>query len=318
MRTSKHFYILIIILFFCAIIATGQRVDYQGGYFEKVGNRWNEYRPQEKSGVHNYFNQIDDQKDWWVLDNGNCRVAIPKNPSVDNILIKLPGQDWKYKYTATGIRNYHPNSNSNKSASANKTKSTNSNSNNSTSVNKTKSTKRNDGRVTCEKCHGTGTMTCPSCGGKGSKSRCILCHGTGRGIGNMRCSTCGGDGVQKCMYCSNRGTCKCFICNGRGWYTNATLQADAQKGRALSEESKRLLNENRNAHEQTRNNREQGHVCSVCGGTGVGNMDDSVKPDGIAPSNIKYTNRAGNLCPICGSRKYHAHFKCGGCRGSGR
>lgn len=115
--------------------AFAQRVDYDGGYFKKEGNKWYEYRPQEKSGIHNYFDQVDDQADWWVLDNKLCQVAIPKNPSKNNILIKMPGGDWKYKYT-------------------------------------TKSNTNATGRKTCEFCKGSGW--CTSCKGSGISDGLML------------------------------------------------------------------------------------------------------------------------------------------------
>lgn len=96
---------LICTLLICAN-ASGQKVNYKGGYFQKSGNKWYEYRPQEKKGIHNSFNQVSEDANWWVLDNGRCQVAIPKNPGKNNILIKMPGGQWQFKYTATTISGY--------------------------------------------------------------------------------------------------------------------------------------------------------------------------------------------------------------------
>lgn len=311
MKKVIHYSILIIIFFICTIASKGQRIDYKGGYFEKVGNRWNEYRPQEKSGIHNYFNQYSEDNKWWYVDNGSCQLALPKDPPTNNIWIRFPGnKEWQYKYKATGIR-YNNNSKNNSKPSTTRKSTTTASSN--------RSSNNNSGRTTCKTCNGTGVMVCPSCDGHGKHSACIFCGGSGRGyIPGSRCNSCGGDGVQKCPYCGNKGKRECMVCRGRGWYNSATLQSDTQFANEMSQELKRQRNENRQLRNKERQYQKQRHVCSVCGGTGIGNMDDKVTPDGIAPSNIKYKNKAGEKCPICGSRRYHAHFKCGGCRGSGR
>lgn len=82
-----------------ALPAVAQKFYYEGGYFEKNGTKWNEYKPQERTGVWNTFTETDSfDPSYYVIDNGLCKVAVPKSSSKD-FLILLKGQDkWQFKY----------------------------------------------------------------------------------------------------------------------------------------------------------------------------------------------------------------------------
>lgn len=92
--------ILLLALFFIVICVNtnAQKFYYEGGYFEKVGSKWYEYKPSQQDGVWNQFTEVDDQENFYVIDNGLCQVAVPKSTSYD-FLIKLKSEtEWKFKY----------------------------------------------------------------------------------------------------------------------------------------------------------------------------------------------------------------------------
>ena len=92
-------FLLILIMVVANAAVYGQKFYYEGGYFEKVGGKWYEYKPEKKDGVWNWFTETGIHSDlFYIIDNGNCQVAVPKSPSND-FLIKLKGSDqWQFKY----------------------------------------------------------------------------------------------------------------------------------------------------------------------------------------------------------------------------
>jgi len=94
----KKFFFLMLLFAVVCVNANAQKFYYEGGYFEKNGSKWFEYKPSQKDGVWNWFDEVDDQEYYYVIDNGNCQVAVPKSTSY-NFLIKLKGEtEWKFKY----------------------------------------------------------------------------------------------------------------------------------------------------------------------------------------------------------------------------
>ena len=170
MRSLIRKLIPALILLFGSLCVNGQIVYYQGGYFEKTGGKWYEYRPQEHRGVHNYFDEVADEADRWVLDNGACQVALPKNPAKANVLLKMPGREWEYKYTALA-------------ATCPRCK--------GTGLTECAFCGGSKQAAVCNVCHGTrrrGDRICPFCEGKVHRE-CPACHGSGK---KEICRTCGG------------------------------------------------------------------------------------------------------------------------------
>lgn len=81
------------------LLALGQMFYYEGGYFEKKGNKWYEYKPSEKAEAWNWFDEVDaSDANYYIIDNGNCKISVPKSP-VNDFYIMLKGQSqWKFKY----------------------------------------------------------------------------------------------------------------------------------------------------------------------------------------------------------------------------
>ena len=53
-------------------------VTYEGGYFVKAGNKWEEYRPAYKTGVWNSYKQFGEDDTFYYIENKKCYVAVPK------------------------------------------------------------------------------------------------------------------------------------------------------------------------------------------------------------------------------------------------
>ncbi len=69
---------------------------YDGGHFEKKGNYWIEFKESNSNKAVNWFTEVSSDKNFYVVDNGNCKIAIPKDTK-NNFLIQLKGSDeWKY------------------------------------------------------------------------------------------------------------------------------------------------------------------------------------------------------------------------------
>ncbi len=80
-------------------IAYAQKFLYEGGYFEKKGDKWYEYKPDQKNGVWNWFNETDEGNDSsYIIDNGNCKVSVPKSPDKDFYILLKGETEWKFKY----------------------------------------------------------------------------------------------------------------------------------------------------------------------------------------------------------------------------
>lgn len=99
-------FISIALLLLVSSVTYAQRFYYEGGYFEKQGNKWYEYKPEQKAGVWNWFNETDaTDDDFFIIDNGNCKVSVPKSPDKD-FYIQLKGrQDWQFKYKSVAVSN---------------------------------------------------------------------------------------------------------------------------------------------------------------------------------------------------------------------
>lgn len=79
---------------------------YTGGYFVRDNNIWREYRPQKKYDLWASYTQIEEQEHFFIIENTNNKVAIPKK-SQNSIFIMHDGQ-WIECYQRTTI--YDPSS----------------------------------------------------------------------------------------------------------------------------------------------------------------------------------------------------------------
>ena len=91
--------ICVMLLISVSSMAFAQKFYYEGGYFEKQGNSWYEYKPDQKAGVWNRFNETrESNDDFYIIDNGNCKVSVPKHPDKDFYILLKGRNDWEFKY----------------------------------------------------------------------------------------------------------------------------------------------------------------------------------------------------------------------------
>lgn len=64
-----------------------QRHYYEGGFFEKKGKIWYEYKDTNPQKTVNWFTEAYDNDNFYVGDNGNCKIAIPKDTK-NNFLLQ--------------------------------------------------------------------------------------------------------------------------------------------------------------------------------------------------------------------------------------
>lgn len=51
---------------------------YDGGYFIKNGNSWEEYRPDVSEGVWATYEQYNEEANFYNIQNSLCVVSVPK------------------------------------------------------------------------------------------------------------------------------------------------------------------------------------------------------------------------------------------------
>lgn len=94
----KHYVLFTVLIITSCFNSFAQRYHYEGGFFEKTGNQWHEFKDDNPNRAVNWFNEIGSDDNFYIADNGKCKIAIPKNTQ-NNFLIQLNGHnDWTYKY----------------------------------------------------------------------------------------------------------------------------------------------------------------------------------------------------------------------------
>lgn len=78
---------------------------YDGGYFIKNGNSWEEYRPDKNEGVWATYEQYGEEDNFYNLRNSMCYVSVPKS-TVNAFYYAPPGEAWKPIYTTKAIYEY--------------------------------------------------------------------------------------------------------------------------------------------------------------------------------------------------------------------
>ena len=104
--------ILLSVLLSIAMTAFAQTtalVAYQGGYFVKNGDKWTEYRPQDKTEAWNEYKQYKENDIFYFLDSKRCRVAIPKL-ACDKIFVdRNKNENWEVVYNTISVHPFCPN-----------------------------------------------------------------------------------------------------------------------------------------------------------------------------------------------------------------
>lgn len=78
---------------------------YDGGYFVKSGDSWEEYRPDRNEGVWATYEQYNEEADFYNLRNSKGYVSVPKS-TVNAFYYAAPGEKWKPIYTTKAIYEY--------------------------------------------------------------------------------------------------------------------------------------------------------------------------------------------------------------------
>lgn len=84
-------------------------VTYEGGYFVKNGDKWEEYRPAHKAGVWNRYKQFGEDDTFFYIKNKKCYVAIPKLYK-DKIFIDrdMKRKNWEVVYNTLSVHQRCP------------------------------------------------------------------------------------------------------------------------------------------------------------------------------------------------------------------
>ena len=94
-----------------AFAQTTALVAYDGGYFVKNGEKWTEFRPQDKAEAWNEYEQYKENDIFYFLDSKRCRVAIPKL-ACDKIFVdRNKNENWEVVYNTISVHSYCPDSN---------------------------------------------------------------------------------------------------------------------------------------------------------------------------------------------------------------
>ena len=92
-----------------AFAQTTALVAYEGGYFVKNGDKWTEYRPQDKKEAWNEYKQYKENDIFYFLDSKRCRVAIPKLARDKIFADRKKNENWEVVYNTISVHPYCPN-----------------------------------------------------------------------------------------------------------------------------------------------------------------------------------------------------------------
>lgn len=111
-----RFHLVLLCLCFSAN-SFSQKCYYEGGFFEKRNNIWYEYKDTNPAKAANWFTEVSVDANFYIGDNGNCKIAIPKDPKNNFLLMYKNSDKWIFKYKSK--RPIHFSSNSKPAASTN-------------------------------------------------------------------------------------------------------------------------------------------------------------------------------------------------------
>ncbi len=109
MKKSFLFLALLLAGALCAIAQTTALVPYEGGYFVKNGDKWEEYRPADKAGLWADYKQYGENDTFFYLKNKKCRLAIPKVKKDKIFIIREKGGKWEVVYNTIDVHHMCPN-----------------------------------------------------------------------------------------------------------------------------------------------------------------------------------------------------------------
>lgn len=95
-----------------AVSVFAQRHYYEGGFFEKKGNMWYEYKDTNPTKAVNWFTEQYTDANFYVGDNGNCKIAIPKSTNNNFLLMYKNSDKWVFKYKNKQASHMYSNLNS--------------------------------------------------------------------------------------------------------------------------------------------------------------------------------------------------------------
>ena len=96
-------YTMLLLFAVTAFAQTTALVAYDGGYFVKNGDRWTEYRPQDKAEPWNEYKQYNENDTFYFLDSKRCRVSVPKL-ACDKIFVdREKNGNWQVVYNTISV-----------------------------------------------------------------------------------------------------------------------------------------------------------------------------------------------------------------------
>lgn len=106
----KKVFILLSIILTTTLVSKAQSTGlftYDGGFFIKQGDTWQEYRPADKSDVWLTYVQTKENDNFYYLKSERCEVAVPKSSSNKIFIRRDPAlQDWHVIYNTKDIYNH--------------------------------------------------------------------------------------------------------------------------------------------------------------------------------------------------------------------
>lgn len=79
---------------------------YDGGYFIKNGDSWEEYRPKDKAERWASYNQYAQETNYFNVNNSQCTVSVPK--ATNNKFYIYRDNKWEPIYTTIAIYDWFP------------------------------------------------------------------------------------------------------------------------------------------------------------------------------------------------------------------
>lgn len=74
---------------------------YEDGYFVRNGDSWEEYRPTKRAGVWNSYTKYSEDDNYIMIQNSQCKVAVPKVDGYDFYI--LENNEWVKCYEGTNV-----------------------------------------------------------------------------------------------------------------------------------------------------------------------------------------------------------------------
>lgn len=93
----------------CAMAQTTALVPYEGGYFVKSGDKWEEYRPADKAGIWSSYKQYREDDTFFYVKNKKCQLAIPKVKKDKIFIAREKGGKWEIVYNTIDVHHMCPN-----------------------------------------------------------------------------------------------------------------------------------------------------------------------------------------------------------------